>query len=225
MTYMADCHGNGVNVHLRCSIGPDAEGARARSGGVGGKLVTRDRPREGAADSGTLAELFDGGAKGNWVLDVNGPRAEFAVRHFWGAITVRGRFEQVQGEGTMAEDGSVNGGLTIEAASLTTKNPGRDRHLRSAEFFDVVNHPSVFVRVTGVARAHSGGLAITATLEAAGRSQPLRLTARVLEVSPNAITLAVTTVVDRTAFGMTWSPLGMASSSATLDVVTRFVRC
>jgi polyisoprenoid-binding protein YceI len=78
--------------------------------------------------------------------------------------------------------------------------------------------------VTGVARAAAGGLAITATLEAAGRSQPLPLTAQVLEVKPNAITLAVTTVVDRTAFGMTWSPLGMASSSATLDVVAHFVR-
>jgi polyisoprenoid-binding protein YceI len=72
-----------------------------------------------------LAELFDGGARGDWVLDVKGPRAEFAVQHFWGAITVRGRLEQIQGEGTTAEDGSVNGVLTIEAASLTTKNPGK----------------------------------------------------------------------------------------------------
>jgi polyisoprenoid-binding protein YceI len=174
-----------------------------------------------------LADLFGGGAggaNGKWVLDTNRSRAEFAVRHFWGAVTVRGRFERIQGEETMAEDGSVNGVLTIEAASLTTKNTRRDRHLRSADFFDVANHPSVFVRVPGVTPAPSGELAVTATLEAAGRSQPLRTTARVLEVNPNAITLAVTTVVGRTAFGMTWSPLGMASSSATLDVVTSFVR-
>jgi hypothetical protein len=49
--------------------------------------------------------------------------------------------------------------------------------------------------VPGVTPAPSGELAVTATLEAAGRSQPLRTTARVLEVNPNAITLAVTTVV------------------------------
>jgi polyisoprenoid-binding protein YceI len=146
------------------------------------------------------------------------------VRHFWGAVTVRGRFERIQGEGTMAEDGSVTGVITIDAASLTTRNSRRDRHLRSADFFDVADHPSVFARVTGLARAPGGGLAITATLEAAGRSQPLPLTARVLEVGRDGITLAATTVLDRTAFGMTWSPLGMASSSATLDVVTRFVR-
>ena len=186
--------------------------------------MANDGAGDGGTDGGTLADLFGGGAKGKWVLDTNRSRAEFAVRLFWGAITVKGRFERIQGEGTMAEDGSVNGVLTIEAASLTTKNTRRDGHLRSADFFDVPNHPSGFVRVTGVTPGPGGEVAVTATLEAAGRSQPLRTTARVLEVNPNAITLAVTTVVDRTAFGMTWSPLGTASTSATLDIATRFVR-
>lgn len=159
-----------------------------------------------------------------WVLDPSRSRAEFAVRHFWGAITVRGRFERIQGEGAMAEDGSVAGALTIDAASLSTQNSQRDRDLRSAKFFDVAEHPSVVARVTRLAPGPAGGVALTAILEAAGRGQSLSVTARVLEASPGAITLAVTTVVDRTVFGMTWSPLGMASSSATLDVVARFVR-
>lgn len=124
----------------------------------------------------------------------------------------------------MAEEGLVTGMLTIDAASLTPRNPRRDHQLRSADFFDVAEHPSVFARLTGVAPAPGGGLALTATLEAAGQSQPLLLTTQVLETGPDAITLAVTSVVDRTAFGMTWSPLGMAASSATLDVATRVVR-
>jgi polyisoprenoid-binding protein YceI len=80
------------------------------------------------------------------MLDAYRSRAKFAVRHFWGAVTVRGRFQRIQGEGTMAEDGSVKGLLTLEAGSLTTKNPRQDGHLRSAEFFDIASHPSVFVR-------------------------------------------------------------------------------
>jgi polyisoprenoid-binding protein YceI len=118
----------------------------------------------------------------------------------------------------MAEDGSVVGVLTIDAASLTTKNRQRDQDLRSANYFDVANHPWVVARVTRVAAAPAGEVALNATLEAAGRTQSMSLTSRVLEASSDGITLAVTTVVDRTAFGMTWSPLGMASGSATLDV-------
>lgn len=181
-------------------------------------------PGSEATDSEALDGLLRGGAQGSWVLEASRSRAEFAVKHFWGAVTVRGRFERIQGDGTMAEDGSVAGVLTIDAASLTTRNPRRDRHLRSADFFDVAEHPSVVVRVTRVAPAPAGGVALTATLEAAGRSQPVPLTARVLEAGRDEVTLVVTTVVDRTTFGMTWSPLGMASGSATLDVVTHFVR-
>jgi polyisoprenoid-binding protein YceI len=151
-------------------------------------------------------------------IEAGRSRAEFAVKHFWGAITVRGRFDRIQGEGTMAEDGSVVGVLTIDAASLTTKNRQRDQDLRSANYFDVANHPWVVARVTRVAAAPAGEVALNATLEAAGRTQSMSLTSRVLEASSDGITLAVTTVVDRTAFGMTWSPLGMASGSATLDV-------
>ena len=187
-------------------------------------MVASKAPGSEATDSEALDRLLRSGARGSWVLDASRSRAEFAVKHFWGAVTVRGRFERIQGEGTMAQDGSVAGVLTIDAASLTTRNPRRDRHLRSADFFDVAEHPSVVARVTRVAPAPAGGVSLTATLEAAGRSQPVPLTARVLEAGPDEATLAVTTVVDRTAFGMTWSPLGMASGSATLHVVTPFVR-
>ena len=39
--------------------------------------------------------LADGTAAGNWVLDSAGSHAEFGVKHFWGAITVRGTFERM----------------------------------------------------------------------------------------------------------------------------------
>lgn len=48
-------------------------------------------------------------ATGHWVLDRLASSAAFEVNHFWGATTVRGRFERISGEGTVGGDGSVSG--------------------------------------------------------------------------------------------------------------------
>jgi len=38
--------------------------------------------------------------------------------------------------------------VSFDATSLTTKNKQRDNHLRSADFFDIENHPMVVLTVT-----------------------------------------------------------------------------
>ena len=73
-------------------------------------------------------------SQGTWTLDPAGSSAEFHVKHFWGAITVHGRFERLAGEGTVAEDGTLTGAIRLDAASLDTKQKKRDQHLRAAEF-------------------------------------------------------------------------------------------
>ena len=54
-----------------------------------------------AAQVGTdvAALVRDGALAGRWVLDPRASRVEFRVRHFWGAVTVRGWFERLEGEG------------------------------------------------------------------------------------------------------------------------------
>ncbi len=163
-------------------------------------------------------------AAGRWRLDPSGSRVEFRVRHFWHAITVRGWFEQVEGEGTVGPDGSVTGQLVIAAASLNTKNKQRDKHLRSADFFDAGQHPRVVVSVRQAALGPDGRLTGQGTLEAAGVTQPVTFTADVLEDSAEAVTLHAELAVDRSRFGMTWSPLRMAAMQATGVVTARFTR-
>jgi polyisoprenoid-binding protein YceI len=111
----------------------------------------------------------------------------------------------------------------MDAASLSTKNRKRDEHLRSADFFDVENHPNVVVTVTAMP-AGPAALACQGTLEAAGHARPIEFTAHVEDASAQAVTLRAETVVDRTGFAMTWSPLGTASAMARATVVARFVR-
>ena len=102
----------------------------------------------------------------------------------------------------------------MEAASLNTKNKQRDRHLHSADFFGAADHPRVVVTVSG-AKLTRGRLAAEGELEAAGVREPLSFTGEVVDASADAVTLKAGATVDRSRFGMTWSPLRMASMQAT----------
>ncbi len=167
--------------------------------------------------------LTAGRVAGHWVVDPSATSVEFHVKHFWGAITVHGSLGTVTGEGTVAEDGSVTGELTIDATALTSGNKQRDKHLRAADFFDVANHPRVVLTVTAAKPAGPAELACRGTLEAAGHTEPVEFTAHVSEMSADAIVLRSELDVDRTKFAMTWSPLRIAAPIARGTVVARFV--
>ena len=66
---------------------------------------------------------------------------EFHVPNFYGLQTVTGRFGS--SEGTLELGAHPAAQLTIDAASLDTEHARRDKHLRSAAFFDVERHPHV----------------------------------------------------------------------------------
>jgi polyisoprenoid-binding protein YceI len=180
--------------------------------------------RGASAQADIAALLADDAAGGHWVLDSTGSRVEFHVKHFWGAITVHGSFGRITGEGNLGPDGALTGQLSIDTASLGTKNKKRDEHLRSADFFDVEHHPHVVVTVTAAKPTGLATLACRGTLETAGHVQPIEFSAYVEEASPQAVTLRAELVIDRTGFAMTWSPLGMASKMARAMIVARFVR-
>ena len=82
-----------------------------------------------------------------WRLDAAASSAEFQVPHFWGLLTVKGRFERLNGW-LEIESEQRRIMLTIDAASLHTRSAKRDKHLRSADFFDTQNHPEVRFRST-----------------------------------------------------------------------------
>jgi polyisoprenoid-binding protein YceI len=180
----------------------------------------------GVAPSGTDVEALvrEGALVGRWLLDPQASHVEFRVTHFWGAITVRGWFERLEGEGVVGPDGKVTGQLVMDAASLNSKNKQRDRHLRSADFFDAADHPRVVVTVSRVELTHGVQLAAEGELEAAGVREPVSFTGEVVDASADAVTLQGEVTVDRSRFGMTWSPLRMASMQATGSVTARFTR-
>jgi len=179
----------------------------------------------GSAASTDVAGLISGGqAAGHWVLDPARSSVEFAVKHFWGAITVRGSFGTISGEGTVGQDGAVSGWLNLDAASLSTRNKQRDQHLRSADFFDVEHHRMAVITVTDAKPTGQDALACSGTLEAAGHAEPIEFTAQVEVPGQDAVVLRAEIEVDRTKFAMTWSPMRVAAFTARGTVVARFVR-
>ena len=154
-----------------------------------------------------------------WTLEPARSTVEFKVRHFWGLITVSGHFDRFGGTYIVGPD-SRQIELTIDADSLDTGNRQRDKHLRSADFFDVAAHPRTRFRSNSVVDAADGTLHVSGELEAAGKTVPLNFDAAVREIR-DELGIEATTTVDHRLLGMIWSPLGTLRSPATLHVKAR----
>ena len=85
-----------------------------------------------------------------WRLDPSGSSAEFRVPNVWGLVSHTGRFQRLDGWLEVDDDHQWRMELTLDAASLDTGNRRRDRHLRSADFFDVEHYPEVRFRSSRV---------------------------------------------------------------------------
>ncbi len=82
-----------------------------------------------------------------WQIDPAHTSVEFAVKHMM-FTTVRGRFRDVKGTIEADEKSPDRSKVTVEiaAASIDTGTADRDTHLRSADFLDVENHPTIAFR-------------------------------------------------------------------------------
>jgi polyisoprenoid-binding protein YceI len=113
-------------------------------------------------------------ATGTWAIDASHSSVNFKVRHL-GLAKTRGRFTGVEGTvevGERPEDTTV--AVTIDAASVETHDTTRDEHLRSADFFDVANHPNLTFRSTGVRGAGSDWV-LDGELTIVGITKPVSL--------------------------------------------------
>lgn len=155
-------------------------------------------------------------------LDSDATSVEFAVKTFWGLMTVHGRFDRFDG---WYEDGP--GGttmeLTIDADSLDTGHATRDEHLRSTDFFRVAEHPQVRFTSSRVYHVTDKILHVVGRLEAAGKAVPVEFAATVEQLG-DELEIEATTTVDQRRLGMSSGRLGMIRPPATLHVKARLSR-
>ena len=157
-----------------------------------------------------------------WNVDGEETTVDFAVRTFWGLMTVHGHFDRFEGSYEVGPSGTTIE-LTIDADSIDTGHATRDKHLRSTDFFRVVAHPQVRFTSTRVHHVTSGTLHVVGDLEAAGKVVPLEFDATVRQLH-DALELEAATTVDQRQLGMSTGRLGMIRPPATLHVKARLNR-
>jgi polyisoprenoid-binding protein YceI len=143
---------------------------------------------------------------GTWDIDPTHSDVSFSVRHMM-VSKVRGRFASFTGEIVTGED--VTGSsvrATIDATSIDTGNAQRDGHVRSADFFDVENHPEWTYVSTGV-RADGDDLVVDGELTIKGVTRPVPLALELNGFGPDAYGgtragFTATTSINRNDFGV-----------------------
>jgi polyisoprenoid-binding protein YceI len=134
----------------------------------------------------------------------------FKVRHLFTKVT--GSFQEVAGtiqfDPAMPEKGSIE--VTIQAASIFTKNEKRDNHLKSADFFDVEKHPELTFKSTKIEKKGEMFL-VTGDLTMHGMTKPVTLEAEFLGAGPHVrpgsevAGFTAQTKVDRKEWGILWN--------------------
>jgi polyisoprenoid-binding protein YceI len=168
------------------------------------------------------ALLQDGKLAGSWTLDAAKSEVRLKTRHTWGLRPLYGVFRQVAGNGTVTVGGDVSGVITVAAGSIDTKNSTRDKHLRSAAFFDIAAHPDFTFAVDSVTPA-DGGVGIAGSLTVRGRTRPAAFDATVSSAN-GEVCLEGEFQVNREDFGMSWNWLGIASMHNSILVHAVFTR-
>jgi len=145
-------------------------------------------------------------------IDPRHSSAGFGVTHLM-ISTVRGEFHGVTGTVVVDDSdiskSSVN--VTIDATTVDTREPDRDKHLKSEAFFDVAKHPTITFQSTKVERNADGSLKVTGDLTIRGVTKTAVLTAT-LPKAPikdpwglQRTAVSAATKINRQDFGVAWN--------------------
>jgi polyisoprenoid-binding protein YceI len=143
---------------------------------------------------------------GTWDIDTSHSDVSFTVRHMM-VSKVRGRFGAFSGEIVTSEDlSSSSVTATIDASTIDTNNEQRDGHIRSADFFDVENHPQWTFRSTAL-RADGDDFALDGELTIKGVTRPVTLALEINGFGPDPFGgtragFSASTTIDRNDFGV-----------------------
>jgi len=146
-----------------------------------------------------------------WRIDGNHSAAHFSVRHLM-VSTVRGQLGRISG--TVEYDGkdirTVKADVAIDANGIDTQNENRDKHLRTADFFDAATYPTITFKAKRAEPGTAGHFKLIGDVTIRGTTKEV-----VLDVegpSPVSKTqrgiasgATATTKINRLEYGLKWN--------------------
>jgi len=171
-----------------------------------------------------------------WNIDPVHTHAQFKVRHLM-ISNVKGEFAGVTGKLELdnADITKSKVEASIDAATINTREPQRDAHLKSADFLDAEKFPALTFRSTRISKIGAEELAVEGELSIRGVTRKV-----VFEVEgPTAplkdpwgntrIGLSGTTRINRKDFGLTWNQAletggVMVGDEVTITLEAEFVK-
>jgi polyisoprenoid-binding protein YceI len=147
---------------------------------------------------------------GTWDIDVSHSEVAFVIRHLM-VSKVRGTFNGFSGSFVVGDSlATTNVQADIELASVDTNSPDRDGHVRSADFFDVEQFPTMSYRSTAV-RAEGNHYVVDGELSLHGVTKPVSLRLEVNGYLPESpfgdtrVGFSAGTEIDRRDFDLQWN--------------------
>jgi polyisoprenoid-binding protein YceI len=146
-----------------------------------------------------------------WEFEPGHTSAEFAVRHMMVTI-VRGHFKNLKGRlhFDRSDPAGCSVDATIDAASFSTEEPQRDAHLRSADFLDVANYPTINFKSTSVEATGTNHCKVAGHLTIRGVTRPVTLDVEYFgpvdtPFNNTRMGFLAKTRIDRYEFGVSWN--------------------
>ncbi len=148
---------------------------------------------------------------GTYAIDPTHSRVGFVARHAM-VTKVRGSFSEFEGTGwfDVENPAASHLQLTIQAASIDTRNPDRDGHLKSNDFFDMETYPEITFASTAVEQLDAENYRVTGDLTIKGVTNPVTVdfeyTGTAVDPYRNQrIGFEGKTTVNRKDWGISWN--------------------
>jgi polyisoprenoid-binding protein YceI len=160
-----------------------------------------------------LALALTGSAEAaTWSIDASHTRVGFKVRHLM-VSWVQGEFADVSGtvEYDPAAPAKTSATVTVQMASVDTRDAKRDEHLRSADFFDVAKYPTMSFTSTSVKQGSGQTLQVLGDLTIRGVTRPVTLVVDGLGQpvtdpwGSQRVGATATATINRQDFGVSWN--------------------
>lgn len=146
-----------------------------------------------------------------YAIDLSHSQIGFSVKHMMFS-TVRGNFRTFEGTIVVDNENPANStvDVTIDASSITTGDERRDEHLRSADFFDVANYPTITFKSSSIGFKDADDFTIIGELTMHGVSNEVEIEAEQTGEGTNPWGVDVAgfegkTEINREDYGLTYN--------------------